>query len=47
MKYSTFVKLRGVGCLALLVAPIALFVVRSNANKAAAQAALARALALH
>ena len=39
MKYDTFVKLRGVGCLALLVAPIALFVVRSNANKAAEQAA--------
>ena len=34
MNYSSFVKLRGVGCVALIAAPIALFVVRTNANKA-------------
>lgn len=39
MKYDTFVKLRGIGCLALLAAPVALLLVRSNANKAAQQAA--------
>lgn len=39
MKYDTFVKLRTVGCLSLIVVPIALVVVRSNANKAAQQAA--------
>jgi hypothetical protein len=35
MNYNTFVKLRGVGCLALIAAPIAVFVLRSSANKAA------------
>lgn len=37
MTYNTFVKLRGLGCLALVIAPIALLVVRGNADRAARQ----------
>lgn len=36
MTYNTFVKLRGVGCFALIAAPIALLIVRANGNKQAA-----------
>ncbi|WP_395144969.1 hypothetical protein [Armatimonas sp.] len=34
MNYDSFVKLRGVGCLALIAVPVALLLIRSNANKA-------------